>query len=154
MPIRSPRQLYRIPAIKEGEAADGTGGTDLFVKMKEATADWLGLLPVAYNDPALTGTFGGVGPNAGYKFRKRVGGYRDASYTLIAKTSFTINELILQDDGTYQVQARKFKSISIGFPKGHSVREFVNWIGGTTRINEVTAIVTPRGQRISVAPAT
>lgn len=154
MPIRSPRQLYRLNTIKVGEAANGTGGSPIIVKMKESIGDWLGMQPLAYNDSALTGTFGTGGTNAGYKYRRRLGGFRHGSYTLVAKTTFRINELIRQDDGTYDVDDKNFRTISIGFPAGHSVHEFITWLATTNRINEVSAIITPRGARVSIAPAT
>lgn len=159
-PIRSPRQLYKLTQVTEEvkEGLDGSVTTSpasrpLIVLMKESIGIWLSLNPLPYNDPDLTGTFGGEGSNKDAKFRRRVGGYRVASYTLIAKTTFAIGELIKGQNGTYTTVNRNFETISIGFPKGHSVNEFINFIGATNRIGEIAAIRTPNGRKIPLAPA-
>ncbi len=38
-----------------------------------------------------------------------------------------------------------YKSLSIGFPVGVSVREFISWIASTDKISKIAYIVTPRG---------
>ncbi len=145
MPVRGSRKLYKIPEIQVGETAGGTGGRPVVVKMKEPIADFLNLTPMAYNDPELIGTFGGSGSNAGYKYIKRVGGFRYNSFKIVANTQFLISEIVKRADGTYGVESNNFRSISIGFPRGVSVREFVYWLGSTGIAGEVSHVVTPSG---------
>lgn len=145
MPIRGNRKLYKIPAIQVGENAAGTGGRAIVVKIKAPIADYLGLTEMPYNDPDLLGTFGGAGPNAGFKYIKRLGGFRERSFKVVAVTQFPIAEVIRQPDGTYNEVSKNFKSFSIGFPKGVSVREFMNWITARGRNDEIDYIVTPSG---------
>ena len=169
MPIRSPRYVYELnititayndddPAAIDTAPAQTVSGTarSLYVKMKKSIGDWLGLSPMAYNHPAFTGTFkaGQTGAtNTGSKFRRKVGGFRVAAYTLIAETDFEIPELVKQDDGSYKTVNTKFKTISIGFPMGHSVNEFIDWLGTTSRIGEVAAVRTPHGATHPIAVA-
>lgn len=154
MPIRGPRKLYKIEAIQVDDLPDGTGGRPAYVKMKEPIGDWLGLQPLPWNSPDLIGTFAIGGNNAGYKFIRRRGGFRHKSYTIVAKTEFQIEELIKTDDGPYNIVTRPFKSMSIGFPVGTSVRKFAYWIGSTNRANEISHIITPSGVGFSFGPVT
>jgi hypothetical protein len=145
MPISGPRKLYKIEQIKVGESTTGTGGRAIVVKMKEPIAKYFGLPQLAYDDPLLIGTFGGTGPNAGYKFVKRIGGFRHQSFRLVANTSFFITERVRLPLGFGAPIIRTYRSISIGFPVGISVREFINWIASTDKVNKIAYIVTPRG---------
>lgn len=156
-PIRSPRKIYKIVLIQENVDDLSTGIDNLpsgnetdttravFVKMKKAVGDWLGLTPVASDDPAFTGVFGPGGLNAGATYRKRLGGFRHGSYTLIAETVFTVSEIIISDTGDVSTPSKKLKSISIGFPKGHSVTEVLAFIKTTSRASEISAIRGPSG---------
>lgn len=145
MPISGPRKLYKIDQIQVGENALGAGGRAIIVKMKEPIAKWFGLTQLAYDDPILRGTFGGVGPNAGFKYTKRLGGFRHQSFKLVANTRFFITERerLLLGFGLPVVKA--YRSMSIGFPYGVSVHEFIDWIGGTGKVSKIAYIVTPRG---------
>lgn len=147
-PIRSPRSLYRINAVTR----PGPNNTEIPVlcRFKRSVGDWLGLIPVRYDDPIFNGTFTGTGLNQGARFRKRVGGYRAASYVLVARTQFVVQELVLQPNGTYQPVPKSVRTISLGFPSGHSVTEIVEWLGGLSRVDEIDAIVTPAGSRIAL----
>lgn len=148
MPIKGARKLYKIPEITVGENAAGTGGRAIIAKIKEPVAELLGLTEIPYNDPDLIGTFSGTGPNAGFKYRKRLGGYRQASFKIVAKTEFEVLEQIRDESGDTILSEKKYKSISIGFPKGVSVREFVNWIGSKAIVSQVSYIVTPSGSSV------
>jgi hypothetical protein len=165
MPVRSPRQIYKITSIQYN--VDEAPGTDaapaqteagqkrpIYVLMKESIGDYLGLTPLAWNAAELTGTFAGSGLNQGAKYRKRVGGYRDGSYTLVAKTTFTIKEIVKGDNGSYTTRDKNFKSISIGFPKGHSVHEVLDFLATTTKFAQVRAVITPQGRRVSIGAVT
>lgn len=145
MPIRGNRKLYKIQEIKVGELADGTGGRAIVVKMKEPIGDFLGLQQMSYNDPAFIGTFLGAGPNAGFKYIKRLGGFRESSFKVVAKTQFTIAEIVRKPDGSYGPENNTFKSFSIGFPGGVTVREFINWITARGVNSQIDYIVTPSG---------
>lgn len=166
MPVRSPRYVYELnititenvdddKAAIDAAPTQTVSGTQkqIYVKMKRSIGDWLGLTPLAYNNSIWTGTFkaGQTGAtNTGSKFRRRVGGFRVASYTLIARGTFTIPELVRQADGSYLTVNTKFKSVSIGFPRGHSVTEFIDWLGTTTKMGEVEAIRTPAGNTVPI----
>ncbi len=162
-PIRSPRKIYRVTGMTSNvDDAPGIdnlpGGTDvdttkpLYVKMKKSVGDWLGLTPIASNDPIFTGTFKGEGLNKGTTYRKKIGGFKSGSYTLIAATIFTVNEIVVNSEtGAITTPTKKVKTISIGFPAGHSVNEFIAWISSTTRASEITAIRGPSGARTDLA---
>ena len=153
MPIRGSRALYKIPLIQVGENAAGTGGRSIVVKIKEPIADFLSLQRMAYDDPDLIGTFGGSGSNAGFKYVKRLGGFRYVSFKVVAKTTFTISEIVRQANGTFAPQTKQFKSFSMGFPRGVSVREFINWIATTGVLGEIDYIVTPSGTSHPLGPS-
>lgn len=154
MPIRGPRKLYKIEAIQVDDLPDGTGGRPVYVKMKEPIGDFFGLQPLAWNSPDLIGTFGVGGNNAGFKYIRRRGGFRVDSYKLVAKTEFDIQELVKSEDGPYNLVTRSFKSISIGFPGGTSVRKVVYWVGSTNKVNQISHMVTPSGVGFSFGPVT
>lgn len=162
-PIRSPRKIYRVTGmtsnVNNAPGIDNLpGGTDvdttkpLYVKMKKSVGDWLGLTPIASNDPIFTGTFAGEGLNKGTTYRKKIGGFKSGSYTLIAATIFTVNEVVVNSEtGAITTPQKKVKTISIGFPTGHSVNEFIAWISSTTRASEITAIRGPSGARTDLS---
>lgn len=162
-PVRSYRLLYKIEGITSTIPAPPDAIPDLpgttparivkpvYCLMKRSIGDFLGLVHVDWDSEDLTGTFAGDGGNKGSKYRKRLGGFRVAAYTLVAVDRFTINEYVPQTDGSILVVPGKFRSISIGFPKGHSVTEFVNFMKTTTRIPEIALIRTPSGRSIGVS---
>lgn len=158
MPIRSPRRLYEIEEIVKNlddvpDAVDPPNGTvsSIFIKMKEAIGEYLGLEPIAYGDPRMVGEFGGEGLNKGSLYRRNLGGFRVASYTLIAKTFFVVNEQYYDSVNKNLVQAQgKFRTMSIGFPKGHSVHEVVTFLGGANNFSNIAALRTPAGRRIDL----
>ena len=158
-PVKSPLGLYKIDLIDvnlddDDDAVDQApteteqgGKRPMVVKMKKAVAQFLGLSLIAYDDPVFEGTFGGSGLNQGAKFRKRVGGRGDASYKLVAKDKFTISEYIKTPSGTVR-QNGAFRSIEIGFPRGHSVHEVIAWLATTPVFSQIGAIVPPSGSAI------
>lgn len=161
MPIRSPRAVYLIAGMNTNVDNDPAiidnlpGGTEpktvrpVYCKMKRSIANYFGLTPLPANDPLFQGTFKGIGLNFGSKFQKNIGGYREASYTLIPLTTFSITELVLnQATGAYETNLKNFRSMSIGFPKGHSVVEFLAWLDTLAGSANVRAIVTPKGRKI------
>ena len=162
-PIRSPRKIYRITgmtaSVDDASGIDrlpGASGTEttkpMYVKMKKAVGDWLGLTPIPSNDPIFIGTFKGEGLNKGTTYRKKIGGFKSGSYTLIATTVFTLNEIVINPDtGAVTTPSKKVKTISIGFPVGHSVNEFIAWISTTSRASEITAIRAPSGARTDLS---
>lgn len=166
MPVRSPRYVYELNItitenVDDDKIAIDTAPTQtvsgtqkqIYVKIKKSIGDWLGLTPLPYNSGAWTGRFQAEqtgATNTGSKFRRRIGGFRVASYTLIARTDFEIPELVKQADGSYKTVNTKFKSVSIGFPRGHSVTEFIDWMGTTSRFGEVEAVRTPAGNTVPI----
>ena len=157
-PIRGSRKVYKIDLIKTNVDDDPAiidnlpAGTEvsttrsIFVKIKLPIAEWLGLTPLAYDDPLFTGTFVGNGLNNGAKFRKRIGGFREASYTLIADTFFQVNEQVVDlETGTVTRPLKNLKTMTIGFPRGHSVTEVIAFIASTGKLGEVRAIRSPSG---------
>lgn len=162
-PIRSPRRVYRIEQIRENlddnpdaidQGQDETllGETRfIFAKIKEGVGDWLGMEPVPFNDPIFTGTFGGNGLNQGTLYRRRLGGFRVASYTLLPYGVFNIKESYYSPSTGLPVEGiGQFKSMTIGLPKGHSVWEVITWLGQIGKIPEIRALVTPNGRRIDL----
>jgi hypothetical protein len=119
-------------------------------KFKRTVGEWLGLLPVDYDDPIFEGVFTGSGLNQGAKYRKRLGGYRAASYILVAKTQFTVQEYVRQQNGDYAKVPKRVRTISLGFPTGHSVNEIVKFIGKNAKADEIDAIITPSGSRVAI----
>jgi len=163
MPIRSPRVLVEIETITRNlddnpdaidtvpdQTVDGLR-TNLFVKMKKGIAQYLGFEPVAWNDPRMLGVFSGHGLNAGAEYRRNIGGFRVASYTLISKSTFQIQEEYF-DDSTevYTVATNPFRTMSIGLPKGHSVHEFITTLAGANNFDNLAAIRTPAGRKIDI----
>ena len=86
--------------------------------------------------------------------RKRIGGFRVASYTLLATTQFDITEYIKKDDGSYGTATKKFRSISIGLPRGHSVNEFITFLVAAGKTANIRGIRTPSGRTIPVYAST
>lgn len=167
MPIRSPRAIYRITGMTrnvddEKAIIDNLPGSavakttaQVYAKMKESIGDFLGLTPLLYDDEAFVGTFKPGGLNAGYKFRRNIGGFREAAYTLIAKTTFPIVEIVYNKaTKTYSTVNTNFATITIGFPKGHSVTEFISFLDSTGKTELVRAIRTPKGNRINLTSNT
>lgn len=152
MPISGPRKLYKIDEIKVGMSAAEAGGRPIIVKMKEPIAKWFGLTQLAYDDPLLIGTFGGSGPNAGYKYVKRLGGFRFESYKLVANQRFFITERVKLPVGFGIPTVKLYASMSIGFPKGVTVRQFISWIASTEKKTKIAYIVTPRGVSFPISP--
>lgn len=152
MPVSGPRKLYKIEEIQVGEDADGEGGRPIIVKMKEPIAKWLGLQQIAYDDPIFIGTFSGTGPNAGFKYIKRLGGFRHQSFKIVANTNFVVLERLRLPLGYGAPLPKIYKSLSIGFPIGVSVREFIDWIASTDKISKIAYIVTPRGVSFPISP--
>ena len=165
-PIRSPRKIYLVTGMTSN--VDNAPGIDnlptgtetdttkpLYVKMKKSIGDWLGLTPIASNNPIFTGTFAGEGLNKGTTYRKKVGGFRAGSYTLIAETIFTVKEIVVNSEtGAVTNPEKKVRTISIGFPVGHSVNEFIAWISSTSRAGEIAAIRAPSGARTDISVGT
>lgn len=162
MPIRSPRRLYLISKMTRDVDDDPNvidklpGGSTtettrpVIAKIKESIGDWLGFSPLAYDDPLFTATFGGSGLNQGAVYRKRFGGFKDASYILVAKTNFLIKEKFYDDSGVYQEETNSFKTMSIGFPKGHSVTEVINWLELSEKLNNIRRVITPAGVSVDL----
>lgn len=157
-PIRSTRQVYKIELIKVDnddtpEVIDRTAAATqpetqrvIYVKMKVAIAEWLGLTPLAHNSPEFTGTFQGNGLNKGLKYRRKIGGFRVASYTLIATDFFTVSEQVVNlETGQVSRPLKRLKTMTIGFPKGHSVTEIVNFLASTGKLPDIKAVRAPSG---------
>lgn len=163
MPIRSPRGVYLIKNMSVNKDDDPNiidnlpGGVEpktvrpLYCKMKISIGNYFGLTALKSDDIAFQGTFGGNGLNTGSKFYKNIGGFREAAYKLIPKTTFTVTQLILNPaTGAYVPVQKNFRSMSIGFPKGHSVTEFLAWLITLSNSADVRAIVTPKGRKIEL----
>lgn len=163
MPIRSPRAVYAITGMTSNVNDSTTvidnlpGGTEpkttkpVYCKMKISIGDFLGFTPLLSSDPIFIGTFKAGGLNAGAKYFKNIGGFREASYKVVSKGTFTINERVYdKTTKTTSTIAKNFKSFSIGFPKGHSVVEFITWLKTSSKIGLIQAVITPKGRRIDV----
>lgn len=163
MPVRSPRAVYLITGMTANVDDDPNkidnlpGGTEpkttkaVYAKMKISIGDFLGLVPLAATDAAFQGTFKPGGMNAGAKYYRNIGGFREAAYTIEAKTTFAVNERVYsKTTKTTTIVANNFKTLSIGFPKGHSVTEFLAWIQTNAKIAQIRAVITPKGRRVDL----
>jgi hypothetical protein len=149
--VRSPRRLYLIDEITIKNSA-GTGTRPCIAKLKQAVAEFLGMVPLEYNDAIFDGVFDGSGTNAGAKFRKKIGGFKDAAYTLIAVESFLVSEIVYNRDTKVITRPEtSFRSLTIGLPVGHTVNEVVDWIGNTSALDEIGYLVTPAGHKIPIS---
>ncbi len=158
MPIRSPRRIYKIEQIRRN-LDDNPDGIDsapdqtiqgqsvfIYAKIKEGIGEWLGLEPLPYDADEFRGVFEGEGLNKGAIYRRRIGGFRVASYTLIANGLFNIKEKYYsKSTGLPVEETGQFKTMSIGFPVGHSVWEVIYFLGTTGKIPDIQAIRTPSG---------
>ena len=167
-PIRSPRRIYKIEQIKvnkddnpdgvdqaPGETVNGTS-VFIYAKIKEGVGKFLGLEPLPYDAPEFRGVFKGDGLNKGSIYRRRIGGFKVASYKLLPYGLFNIEESFYgKSDGLPKTETNQFKSISIGLPTGHSVWEVIYWLGQIGKIPEIRAVVTPSGVKhdLYTAPA-
>jgi hypothetical protein len=159
MPIRSPRRLYLTNIVRHDNDDDKTlidktlgialveTTRPVIVRMKEGIGDFLGFVPLAWNDPIFDGVFGGIGLNQGAKYRRVLGGFKDASYQCIAETDFSITETFKDTDNLTTSIVSTFKTFNIGFPKGHSVNEVVSWLATSTNFDQIAAIRSPSGYR-------
>ncbi len=158
MPIRSPRRIYKIEQIRRNlddnpdgidSAPDQTiqgQSTFIYAKIKEGIGKFLGLTPLPSDAEEFRGVFQGEGLNKGSIYRRRIGGFRVASYTLIAETVFNIEEkFYLEGSKQLVTQVNPFKTMSIGFPKGHSVWEVIYFLRTTGKISQIAALRTPTG---------
>lgn len=149
--VKSSRVLVKINEIK---VKRGTGASatqePVIVKMKDSHRVFLSLLTLDGDDPILQGTFGGSGSNAGKKYMRNLGGFRERSFTLVAKSTFKMEDTVKNPDGTNTVTLKPFRSIDIGFPKGVAVVEFFNWLRSLDPdvVNQISYIRTPNGRRI------
>lgn len=174
MPIRSPRKTYEIKTITrnlddhpdriDSPTDELPGNTDesIFVKIKLGIGDYLGLDPIAWNDPRLLGTFktddvDAINPaqkgatNAGVTYHRNIGGFKQAAYTLIPVETFEIEEDFYDRASDKRVTAKKkFQSMTLGFPKGHKVWAFKYWLAAQENFETIRAFVTPAGKRINL----
>jgi hypothetical protein len=157
MPIRSPRRLYLINLIQVNNDDDptvidrspGLAITEtkrpIIVKMKQGIGEYLGLTPINWNDPQLSGIFNGVGLNLGQRYSRRVGGFKTVSYTLLPESVFAIKERFYNNANVLQTPTTNFKSITIGFPKGPTVDNVRNWLSTTAKFDEIRGLRGPSG---------
>ena len=167
MPVRGSRRLYLVDQIQVNldDNPDGTdeapaqteGGSKrpIIAKIKEPIGNYFGLTPLDFDDAIFDGVFNGKegSGNRGSKFRRRLGGFKVASYKFIAKTEFEITELVVNPDGAYGEVTAFFKSVSIGLPKGHSVNEVIEWAKTFSNLENVRTLVTPKGHGIDLFKA-
>lgn len=149
--VRSSRVLVKIDAIKVKRGTGASASQEaVVVKMKDSHRVFLSLVPLDGDDPILQGTFGGSGPNAGKKYLRNIGGFRERSFTLVAKTSFQMEDTVKNKDGTNTVSLKPFRSIDIGFPRGVSVIEVFNWLRSQDPdvVAQISYIRTPAGRRV------
>lgn len=149
--VRSSRILVKIDqvTVKRGKGATATD-EPVVVKMKASHSTFLSLVPLDGDDPILQGKFGGTGSNKDYKFLRNLGGFRARSFSLIAKTSFQMENTVKNPDGTDTVTLKPFRSIDIGFPQGVKVVEVYNWLRGLDPdvVAQIAYIRTPNGRKV------
>ena len=163
MPVKSPRAIYLVKGATSNvddvpNVIDNLPGNTevktfkpIYCKMKVAIGDYFGLVALASNDIAFQGTFGGAGLNKGAKYFKNIGGFREDSFKLHAKTKFTISQYVTTKGSPEVTKVSKdFATLSIGFPKGVSVTELLAWLTTLTNSTNVIAVSTPNGRRINL----
>ncbi len=149
--VKSPRILVKIPQVTVTRRREGAKVDEpVVVKMKASHAKLLGLTGLDGDDPILQGTFGGAAGNSNYKFLRNLGGFRAKAFTLIAKTSFSMDSITKNADGTDTVTQEPFRSIDIGFPAGVKVVEVYNWLRGLEGAirDQIGYIRTPQGRKV------
>lgn len=147
MPIRGYRILVEIPEITAPNPGGVPDPAPIFVLMKRGIAEWCGLTEIKSNDPKLKGTFGGTGANQGASFIRNVGGYKTASYTIIGSVGIDITEYFDDAQGNPTSSVGTFKEVTIGFPTGHSVNEWIDFLDTLPENDKIAAYRTPRGKR-------
>jgi hypothetical protein len=149
--VKSPRVLVKIDEItvKRG-SGDDAKQEPVVVKMKASHAKFLGIEALDGDDPILQGKFAGTEGNGGYRYLRNLGGFRARAYTLIAKSSFAMEETPTLVLGVPTTIPRSFKSISIGFPSGVKVIEVYNWLRGLddSVTGKIGYIRTPAGRKV------
>ena len=159
-PIRSPRRIYELegmtvnlddnPSATDEAPTQTVEGTvrNVIVKMKQAIGDYFGLEPIPSNSPIMIGTFQGNGLNKGSQYYRNIGGFKVASYTFVAKSFFEINESYYEKEtGLYIEAPRSFRTMTVGFPKGHSVNEVMFLLNSWDNNDKVSHLVTPAGKK-------
>lgn len=168
-PVKSQRYLYSCTNLKRRimvtNPTDGTKTStlvDAIVLMKESHANWLGTnlaVLVPSDDARRFGTRSVVRPNEATteidaaeqteRYVKRIGGYRSDSFTLVARTTFSLTYKEL--DGTSKTVQKK--SISIGMPAGVALNRFVDWIENLAdaKYNELAGIISPDGRKFQIS---
>jgi len=151
MPIRSPRRLYLINLIQvnnddDPEVIDRLPDQlipqtkrPIIVKMKEGIGQYLGLTPLSWNDPQLSGIFKGIGLNKGQAYSRRVGGFKTVSFTLYPESLFQIKEKYYDANGVQRTPTTAFKSMTIGFPKGPTVDSVKKWLATCENFDQIRA---------------
>lgn len=171
-PVKGPRLIYKLELTKytrvggddKPEAGNTPAGaapvaikTILYVRMKKPVGKWLGLTPLPFDAPEYRGFFdqqsSDTATNDTYGYRRKFGGFRFKSFKLHAKTQFTINEMVKGNDELYTEVARRFRTISIGFPFGVTVDSFLGWLKSTSRMGEIQGVTTPHGHYIETDTA-
>ena len=65
---------------------------------------------------------------------------------------FTVNELLVDvEAGTVTRPLKRVKTMTIGFPVGHSVNEVITFIASTGKLSEIRAIRSPSGAETDVS---
>jgi hypothetical protein len=149
--VKSPRILVKISQVTVTRRRNGVRVDEpVVVKMKASHAKLLGLTGLDGDDPILQGKFGGDAGNKDFKFLRNLGGFRAKAYTLIAKTSFSMDSITKNPDGTDTVTKEPFRSIDIGFPSGVKVVEVYNWLRGLEASvrEQIGYIRTPNGRKV------
>lgn len=120
------------------------------MKMKASHAELLGLTGLDGDDAILQGTFGGDSLNKDFKYLRNLGGFRAKAFSLVARTSFQMQNTVKNADGTDTVSTVPFRSIDIGFPAGVKVVEVFNWLRGLDPeiTQQIAYIRTPAGRKV------
>ena len=153
MPLRGSRVLVEIPEItrvfEEGESEQ-----PIVAKMKRGIAKWFGLEPLYLNNERLIATFDDNTTdepdqtNAGKTFFRRIGGFRQGSYTIKALGTIAIEEQFFDPNGDFTTEDKEVKSFTFGMPGGVGVTEIIEFL----RVNvpsgdrdKLDRLITPRG---------
>ncbi len=149
-PIRGRRILVEIPEILDNQTPTPQ---PIIVKMKRGIAEYFALQQIPSDDARLRGVFAGTGSNAGATYQSRKGGFRYRSFKFLAKTQYAITEYYYDAQNNPVNTISNFKTMSIGFPKGVTVNEVLDWLLTKTNVDETEFIVSPAGVQTTVYKA-
>jgi len=150
-PLKGQRELVKINQITRKDK--NGNNVAVIAEMKRGIREFFGLDVLPADDPILYGTYQ-AGPNQGKTYRKRLGGFRQGSYTIEFAGDVSVNEYEFQN-GSWTQTSRQMKSVTFGLPYGHSTHEVLSFIEKTIVANSgsdnLSKLRTPEGNSYDIS---